>query len=190
MKYGSGIIDYREVIDRYEITNDKIIVYYSNGRVREYDYTQEKENEILDLMLKLAIERDSTVNIERLESELKIYRFTLSLTTIITIMNLITCINDNCKNKGFMTVSILTLLILAAIISYFTKTKKDEINELKKYRIYLQNKHEIDKYINSKELYGNIDKEVLSINSVDQYTYKEMKQIEKNLVLCKRKDFI
>ena len=179
MKYGSGIIDYREIIDRYEINNNRITVYYLNGSVREYNYTKEKEEELLNLMLKIAIKRNNSINIERLESELKTYRFTLALTTIITIINLTSRMNGSCKNKEFMTISIFALLILAGIISVVIKTKKDEINELKKYRIYLQNKKEIDEYNTA-----------LSINSIDQYTYKEIKQIEKKLVLNNKKDFI
>lgn len=177
MKYGYKTDE--KLIRKYEIINNTILIIYLDGSTNTYFYTPEKEEEILNLMLKQAIERSECTYL--LEEEKR-----KRLNSILWILVEIGSISFNFCNSKDIDLSIeyrqlINYVCFAALISELFKCKNatDKINEFKKYDIYLSIKDELESLpIALQETIGCNN---LNINLLDSYTLKEIRKMKKEL---------
>ena len=193
MKYSYEGANKKELIKKYVIKSNKLIVKYFDNSVSVYDYSQEKELEIQGIMIDQAINRDHIVNDIKeygsFKQELLLMQFEMIL-WLFTISNIIT--SNELNNSIYKIVSYLIAtynLFLSGYLcnNYFSKV--DEKEELIKYRKYLTMRKELNEYINDKDLLKGLihKKNILNINNLDKYTIAEIEQLEKNLDNIRKK---
>ena len=187
MKYSYEGANKKELIKKYVIKSNKLIVKYFDNSVLVYDYSQEKELEIQGIMIDQAINRDHIVNDIKeygsFKQELLLMQFEMIL-WLFTISNIIT--SNELNNSIYKIVSCLIATYNAILSGYLCNnyfSKVDEKEELIKYRKYLTMRKELNEYINDKDLLKGLihKKNILNINNLDKYTIAEIEQLEENL---------
>ena len=193
MKYSYEGADNRTLIKKYVIRNNRIIVKYFGNKIKSYNYSEENEKKIQDIMIEQAIIRDRIVkDIKKYGSfkhEILLMEFETFL-WLFTISNLILSreINNSIiKLLSYLVASYNALLSGYICNNYFSKVDKNE--ELLKYRKYLSMRHLLKEYINNKDLLKDIihRKDILNINNLDRYTLVEIEQLEENLDNIRKK---
>ena len=189
MKYGCGIISIDEMIIKYAVKNKKIIVYYYE-RTEEFPYSREKEMEIISIMLEQAIKRNNLVNIDERNLKQIIHIASTSLGGFSVLILVFCIICGNVTSKGGAITITTILAILSSLLGTLTNIEKEENDELKKYRLYLENKEKFDKY-NCALLtnfrgrkYSSVGPVQLNINTIDDFTLEEVEVMVQNLSLC------
>ena len=193
MKYSYEGANNSKLIKKYMIKHNKLIVKYFDNKTEVLLFNKEKEEEIKNIMLEQAINRDKIVNnidnYDSFESEFLILGFEIIL-WLFTISNII--ISSEIKNNILKIISYLVAsynAILSGYLcnNYFSKVDKKE--ELIKYRKYLSMRNELKKYINDSDLLEGLihKKDILNINNLDKYTLVEIKQLESNVINIKKK---
>lgn len=182
MKYGYEGADCSKLIKKYEISDNKIIITYLDGSVYTMPYSIENEKDILDLMLEQAKDRSKATTIFRQNS---FGKHMLSLGAISSAgaisyflgMSVIDMPSAKaCCAAAGVALSACSLVEGAISLRYF-----DQIKELEKYDIYLSIREDI-KLANKKKLFKGINKECnLYINTLDNFSLRDLKKIKKNL---------
>ena len=161
LRLSKQMIDTNPIITNYEINNGKIIVHYSNKTIRTIPYDKENEYSILKEMKDQAI-----MIIDYIEVYEDIFRKNLetsmadSLLTIIS-ASISTAIPNNCKYIGLL----------------------KKIEEIKKYKYYIENEDLINNEIVSRffEFYGIYSDpnyaNRITINDIDKYTLEDLENI-------------
>ena len=170
MKHGYYGIDSSKLINNYKIEEDKIIITYLDYSTEELPYTKETENIIINKMLEQAIERDnsSTLNDASAAKNMSvIFGSTMGLITVANVYGLY----NNLSDYNNMLFGTLALITGTAVVTDLMILKKDsnELDELKKYRLYLSIRKELEEQNN------------ININTIDNYSLKDIKRLKKNL---------
>ena len=181
LRLSKQMIDTNPIITNYEINNGKIIVHYSNKTIRTLPYNKESEYSILKEMKDQAI-----MIIDYIEVYEDIFRKNLetsmadSLLTIIS-ASISTAIPNNCKYIGLLA----TLLFGGFAIYNGKKTINydKKIEEIKKYKYYIENEDLINNEIVSRffDFYGIYSDpnyaNRITINDIDKYTLEDLENI-------------
>jgi len=175
MKYGYNGASERELIANYKIVDDKIVILYLDGYAEKIPYTKSNEDIIIAKMITQAeVRRDSEA--ERISNTNMKKALTVGL------------------GSGAVTLASLGLTQFGEYISIFfgpialynliyMLQQNANIKELKKYDIYLKIREEIEKYQNNPSLYNNVKtrNNSLNINTLDNYSLKDLRVIKANL---------
>ena len=193
MKYDYDGANKSEIIKKYEVKNNKIIVTYLDKKTNVMDYDKELENEIKDKMLEQAIERDnkydSKLNYEK-RSKYFNYYFALFGITILGFINWLK--TSEVSSKTINTIADLLLIynftLLRYVNSIVKKCDKLEI-DYEKYNRYLSIRKDLIRFINEKGLFDGIktNKDILNINSLDSYSTEDIKKLEENIDVIRKK---
>ena len=193
MKYAYDGANKSEIIKKYEVKNNKIIVTYLDKKTNVMDYDKELENEIKDKMLEQAIERDnkydSKLNYEK-RSKYFNYYFALFGITILGFINWLK--TSEVSSKTINTIADLLLIynftLLRYVNSIVKKCDKLEI-DYEKYNRYLSIRKDLIRFINEKGLFDGIktNKDILNINSLDSYSTEDIKKLEENIDVIRKK---
>lgn len=185
MKYGYSEGNSSLLIRNYQVKGNRIVITHLDGTSYEIPFTEENEQEILDKMLSQALDRENSGAIANVKKE-------MTKAVFWNLLDLFIMINSIAKSS-VPTPKALQILntasgTLAAILFVWTgiryKNKADELNELKKYQIYLSIINELENSQDPNLLYGiNINGKALSINinTIDKFTLDDLKKIKANL---------
>lgn len=184
MKYGYvGVgVKESELIQNYQIIDDKIIITYLDGSQKEKPFTKENEKKLLCEMLRQAIERSKSPELYNTKKSRK-DRLSSDIVTEITLAALLSSnlrLND-IKDWGVIVAGAgLGIVAIISILSYISKS--DKIKELEKYDIYLEIKKQLENSTDPNLFNGVKNKEeILNINTLDHYSLKDIKRIRDNL---------
>lgn len=185
MKYGYKNIENGELIQNYTIDDGKIKITFLDGTYYEMPLTIENEINLLNKMFKQAEDRSQSSALEDAKKRKK--RILLSNAVgFFSVALLISTVSAIVLDVPYTTSALLGInagfgMALADKGSY--KHQKEEIEELEKYDIYLAMREVLEKNIANPILYNEIDKqhEGLNINTLDEYSLKDIKVIQNNL---------
>jgi len=191
MKYYSNVCIPEDYILSYKIKNDNIIIKLANKIKNIIPYTKENEKSIL-----LQMERQAKqAKVTRMSIIDQILAISQPLLLPVAIMNLI------CYGTWFFWIILLMMAADAIIYPIRYRKYKSKIKELKKIYYFLDNKNELNNYIekvnnNEKTLTGVRKKTInliesqqqkqnppLNINDIESYSLKDLKKIKENLFL-------
>lgn len=177
MKYGYGDYELGSLIKKYKKKNNKIIITFLDGTKKEEPLTNIKEEEILNKMLKQAIERNDNIKWEEILEKRKFSKNNIIKDILFEIIGIsLPYIHEYTGEISLFLGG--TMGIFLIVDSLFYKLSSNEIKELKKYDIYLDVKDEIEKN----------KKENININNLDNYSLKDLEEIRQNLINSKSKD--
>jgi len=176
--YGMNAVD---TIKKYEVMDDQIIV--TSLTDVKYSVSLKDEHILIKTMIEQAKSRNEKVNFIELKNNLKkIKSRIITEIGIITINAGVPIINRDYDEimAMFQFVVVLSSILLTLDIKDFIEDKK-EYEELEKYRIFFNIKEDLKKL--SFVLCGlkKIPTENININTIDNYSLKNMKEIRKNL---------
>lgn len=183
MKYGYAHANLGELIRNYKVSNDKIIITFLDGSSKEIPFTEQNEAELLNEMLKQA----KIMIMYKSEHDLEVEKYDVLRRAIrmipITFLNYVTA-NKSDTYQVVRTLSgVLCGLTALTIVtsSFIYNLKANELNELKKYRMYLYMKEAIDK--TDAYLFKGVKTKgmPLNINTLDNYSLNDIEQISNNL---------
>ena len=184
MKYTYSGKKKSEIIEKYTIENDKIIVYFLDGHKEEYLYNKITEDSIKLRMIEQATEfvlNDKTVR------QLSFYATVFYPGwPLIALLFLSDASESALKNATYFFLG--WMVIGTAHTLVFAPKIKDRRDYTEKYEIYLKNRKEIEKYSLDSCLYDGVDKQDLNINTLDNYTLGEVTRISRNVNTCRSKE--
>lgn len=191
MKYLGTEAEKYKTIENYKIKNEKIIIKYLDGHTsKPLPYSKELEKSILKLMEYQAIQRDLNykgyieffLNRDIIPQEVKTALWTIPSVTLASFFYeaiSTSSIYDDIFTGLLFCASVTELGLSIRKLKYNNKVK----SEIIKYHIYLSIKDEIKKY--EKEMvFNGIKKTTLNINTLDDFSLKELEKIQSNLFWC------
>lgn len=184
MKYWYDDADCDKAIKLYMIEDNKIIVFYFNGEVSIMKYREDIERELIGEMISQAEKRDSEVSIEYLKynnliSDIKLFS-TISLGIFGCISANIESMNNSVRFVGGC------MSVVSALLAFLEEKKNTtfskQIEELEKYKLYLNMRKELEDNFNEQTFRGiKLFDGKFDINTLDHYSLGEIKKIKKNL---------
>lgn len=187
MKYEYNITKKVGLIKGYNVVDDNIFIEFLDESKFSIPNSLENEKIVLDKMIEQAKERNKEVNIEALNED-KDEHFLNFMNNLL--FWYITHLSIECINNA--SIQFFCLLVIG-INSYFASKNfinfykcNKEIEELEKYDIYLDIMDDLE-VCNNQELFYKVDNDTksLNINTLDNYSLKEIKQIKSNLINSK-----
>ena len=176
MNFTHSNADISKTIKNVSYDNYKYSITYLDGSNIEYiNYNKNEYDRLKKIMIDQAIERQNNINIDDLR-----------LKKGLSVMSSITILAGYIKVKGIDNSSLTLLLIFLLLISIYNyKENSKKIKELKKYKLFLEMLDNID-YINNSNILKCIEPEniyqiPLDINTLDRYSYNNIKTIKKKL---------
>lgn len=173
MKYGYLGVNFNEIIKKYKKEENSITVTYLDNSTKILPNTKEQEQKIIENMIQQAYDRDKSNMLNETKS-LKDFCTYMGLgMSIVTAMSCYgAAVNDDVSNKFIFGLLAIITGSSTLVDSLLYNNSSEEIEELKKYRLFLS----IMKQIEDSNEYNNIN-----INTIDDYSLKDIKKIKKNL---------
>ncbi len=183
MKFGYDGADLSKLIAHYKILNEKIYIEFLDKSFIQLPYNDENIKKIEDEMISQAEYRNERMPLDDIDAyQMKLINLTTVEFCIMFGLSLLSSIDDSDFGTYFYGggVSLVTGMILSSLLFFHESAKKNK--ELEKYSIYLKIKENIEKNMENPNLYNKVKaRELLSINSLDNFSLKEIKQIQTNL---------
>lgn len=176
MKFTYDEADKSQTISCYEVDGIKYIIKYLDGTKDEFiSYNPDEERKLQEKMIEQAIDRDAHISLEDLKQNKKACK-------LLTILAIIT--SAIFLKRGEDTLKWITIIEgLISGLGFIEERKK--INELVKYRIFLEIMNDIKKVHESELLkcieFDNFYQIPLNINTLDGYSLNDMKKIRARL---------
>ena len=177
MNFSYNGVDTSKIIKKYQKQEFNYTIEYLNGDVSSFYSTNENEEKnIINTMISQIIEREKKMDINRLKSIRNIaLLFSLLSSGIISIM-----INRN--NDELLLFPILGLTL--SVKTYRNQSKL--INELKKYKMFLELTKDnpmcsVDDELLDYIEFDKIHQTPLNINTIDDYSYEDVKKLFKKM---------
>ena len=183
MKFYTGPEELKDVIGSYCVVSNNMTVFYLNNRVEVIpNYTEEQEKEVREIMLKQLQERNASIN---LKSMIFLRNIDTSLLTALTGLYIANRIKfDNIKTYLTITTIIGTIYLTNRIFK-----EKTIIKEVKKSSLFLDMYEKLQTPEGMKVVEElNFDKryfEELNVNTLDNFSYGDVKEIHKKLMRVK-----
>lgn len=178
MKYPFPDLSLNQIIKKYEIIDNNIIISYLDGHTKIIDYNKINELELLKEMLnqaKLRNNNSNYYNLVRSSRAKKDISYITYLIQFCVIFNLF--FETNLTTHDLLRKCIILLLTIIYNLNYYNNKDK-ELNDFQKYQLYLEisdNLKQINIDISSfNELNKN---EFLNINTLDNFSYEDLKKI-------------
>ncbi len=182
MNYTYGYKKASEIIKNYKIKDNKIIINFLDGSFYKVDNTKENMDYILNIMLEQAIERNNTDALnDAIRSENNAILSSISSLIVSASTGVLAY---NLDGKGQIPVYILGGVIFVSSIALGVSSipHSCEIDELKKYRLFLSMKDNLDEKANDLNLYNGVkNKKKLNIGTLDDYSLSDLRKIRTNL---------
>ena len=183
MNFTYSNADKSKIIKEISHEDCNYMITYLDGKSTQYiNYNKNEIERLKNLMIDQAIERQNNINLDNLT-----LKKGLSIISSVALLEGYIFVNgiDNSKLT-------LLLIILLIVCKYIYKENSKRIRELKKYKLFLEMLDDID-YINNSNILKLVEPEniyqiPLDINTLDRYSYGEIKTINKELK--KRKQII
>lgn len=184
MKYPIAKGRENETIYNYKIMYDKLAIFFLDSSRYEVEYTQENEEKTRRKMLEQANEREKKVDTQKLKNARIMYVIYIVGEAILSIWNLCSFINND-----YMTPSIVPLVLailtggISLLFIFKLKWNIEEVNDITKYSIYLRIREDYAKFKDNANIFNGVrlDKKELSINTLDDYSLKDIRNIRDNI---------
>ena len=178
VQYGA---DLSKIIKNYTKTGDMYIVEYFDESYSQYEsLDRDEEKRLKTIMINQALERDNSYNIKNVSISNKLNIANSLMSTLLLSYTLY-------REKQLL--SILTIIAL----TYGLKCLSDnaeKIRELKKYKLFFEMMNDLEIVNNSKVLkaveFDNIYQMPFDINTLDRYSYNQVKDIYKSYYKVKK----
>lgn len=183
MNYGYENADLSKLIQKYEIIDNQIVITFLDGSNNNIALTKPNEESVLNEMLWQAFVRNNSTALDKaMEKRNENFRW-MMMQAGFTLMNAFTICaakQYGVKIFGMVLGGLTGTITLSWGISY--KHFNDVVKELKKYDIYLSMRKQLEENV-SHEVFKGIKNpnETLNINTLDNYSLKEIKKIQNNL---------
>lgn len=175
MTFYDGQEENKNIIKSYFANNQYIGVnYLFDDRPATFQYTKEKESEIINQMMEQALKRDEEL-FNYTKQLIKIY----FAETLLSLLSMIFCLKGNLQ-------FLLCISFIAGLISTLKFSENyEKYKEMKKFRLFNSIKEELEKTEN-KDITKIIEFEPLyrdpiNIGTLDNFTYRDVKAIKKEL---------
>lgn len=179
MKFYKGEEELKYVIKNYDIIDNNMIVNYLDGSaIKINNITKEEISLIEERMINQLRDRNNSFNIKYIQRKEK-----LDLTLLISLLGG-TIAN---KIKNITMPEYITILILISImyLYYNTYSEIKKITDIKKSNLFLEMYDKLQtpevRIVISNLLGDNLYTKDLTINTLDEYSYNEIKQIHKKV---------
>lgn len=177
MNFGYDGVDNSKIIRGYSKSGDTIAIEYLDGSLFEIPLSEENEGHVLDLMLTQARTRDRVFSVSKNECDRK---KDILYAVWLTSLGLLNTSLAFTNGTTFSKVAAGICYSGAVFESICYAFENSDAKEIEKYNIYLGMKNELDKY-NDSDLYQGINNNQLNINTIDDYSLKDLKKIRNNL---------
>lgn len=189
MKYGYDGAKSSDIIDNYRKGDSEIIITFLDGSIKTVPLNNTYETRIKNLMLKQAEDRNNSDE-AKVENHYKnFFNFTSSGMSVASALFIIAVLSSRTydSKSAFYNALIAFVISVTGVGVYISdkevKLSKEEINDIKKYSIYLASREKLENYKNNLKLYRGIEyRGELDINTLDYYSLSDMLKIEKNLL--------
>ena len=182
MNFTYGLKKSSEIIKNYKIKDNKIIINFLDGSFYKVDNTKENMDNILNMMLEQAIERDNT---DALNATIRSKNSSVAISISNLIVSASTCVLAyNSPEECQVVIYTLGGILFVSSIALGTSSipRSCEIDELKKYRLFLSIKDKLDEKANDLNLYNGFkNKKKLNIGTLDDFSLSDLKKIRTNL---------
>lgn len=188
MKFGYRGADLGELVSHYEISDDEIEVTFLDGSKANIPFTEENEIKLLEYMVEQAEERRDNSKIYNVEGSLKrasIIDFSLSLPVIVVgAYAMIQSLHYDVQPRLiYEAMYAATCLKLSLSLYSDEKKRHEKYSELEKYDIYLAIREKLEEADDIRVFNGvKMSDNVLNINTLDNYSAKDIKKIRENLI--------
>lgn len=168
--------DKSKIIKNIEQRGCNYLITYLDGKSTQYiSYNENEYQRLRNIMIDQAIERQTKINIDDLS-----FKKGLSIMSSFALLEGYILVNG-IDNSNLT----LLLILLLMICLYNYKINSRKLKELKKYKLFLEMLDDID-YINKSNILKTIEPEniyqvPLDINTLDKYSYNDIKIINKQL---------
>ena len=184
MKHGYEGADSGVLINNYKSNENKIVITFLDGNTYEIPFTKENEKELLNIMLGQAKEREKSNAMNDALKKRKHLLISLAIVASSTIASsyfFSTVKHSLLETIAFLIGGVCGITLISNTIVWHFSNK--EIQELDKYSLYLSIMDELEVNQDPNILNGVRKKEddTLNINTIDNYSLKEMKKIKANL---------
>ncbi len=187
MKFGYRGADLGELVSHYEISDDEIEVAFLDGSKANIPFTEENEIKLLEYMVEQAEERRDNSKIYNVEGNLKrtfIRDFSLSVPVVaIGVYAMIQSMHYDVQPRLIYAMYAGICLRLSLSLYSDEKKRHEKYSELEKYDIYLAIREKLEESDDIRIFNGvKMTDNVLNINTLDNYSAKDMKKIRENLI--------
>lgn len=183
MKYGINRYDNSEVINSYIKSDNSIIIIYLDESVKEIPYSEDNENKVLNEMIIQAIVREET-ELNQLPIKIK-YDFLNIISRAVISFLMFNSIYTN--RYYYVNKSVVYKIVYSLVVAFCSANIVKYINELiydykksidiVKYHEFFELKEDLDKYGDSL-IEDNLKlKDVININTLDNYSIDSIKEI-------------
>ncbi len=182
MNYAYGSKKDCEIIKNFKIKDNQIVINFLDGSFYKVDNTDENLQKILNLMLEQAIDRN---NADALNDAFRAKNSALLSSFSSLIVSFSTCtLAYNLEGNGQIGSYVLGGIVFAISVGLGISSipRSKEIDELKKYRLFLSIRERLLEKENDLNLYNGIkNKSKLNIGTLDNFSLTDLKKIRTNL---------
>lgn len=188
MKFGYRGADLGELVSHYEISDDEIEVTFLDGSKANIPFTEENETKLLEYMIEQAEERRDNSKIYNVEGKLKresIIDLSFYLPVIaVSVYAMSRALHYDVQSRLIYETVYATACFNFGLSLYSEEKKRyEKYSELEKYDIYLAIREKLEEADDIRVFNGvKMTDNVLNINTLDNYSVKDMKKIRENLI--------
>ena len=179
-----------KTIRKYVVKNGKINVFYLDESVDIMPYTIENEEKIQQMMILQALERKNSNIDETIATDATDFYNKLNANVLFDLASLFGVTFTSTEELHILLncgIAFLAGITINNGIEYISNLKK--LEELAKYDIFLKIRLELDQYPQLLDRFKKLRKR-LSINTIDNYSLKEIEKIRENLEILQLQDSI
>lgn len=173
--------DSSKIIKSFSVDGYNYTIIYLDGSVSQYtSYSENEKFRLTKIMLDQAIDRQENMDEKYLVKSMKVCYLNSILSAILGGFNLV---NRN-------TIGAIIFIIKSLIELKYSMSINKKVNELKKYKLFLEMVKDLDEINKSGILkcieFENIYQIPLDITTVDEYSYSDIKKIYKKCNLLEK----
>lgn len=179
-----------KTIRKYVVKNGKINIFYLDESADIMPYTIENEEKIQQMMILQALERKNSNIDEAIATDTTDFYNKLTANVLFDLASLFGVTFTSIEELHILLncgIAFLAGITINNGIEYISNLKK--LEELAKYDIFLKIRLELDQYPQLLDRFKKLRKR-LSINTIDNYSLKEIEKIRENLEILQLQDSI
>ena len=179
-----------KTIRKYVVKNGKINIFYLDESADIMPYTIENEEKIQQMMILQALERKNSNIDEAIATDATDFYNKLTANVLFDLASLFGVTFTSTEELHILLncgIAFLAGITINNGIEYISNLKK--LEELAKYDIFLKIRLELDQYPQLLDRFKKLRKR-LSINTIDNYSLKEIEKIRENLEILQLQDSI
>lgn len=184
MKYGYNVTKKDGLIKCYNVVDDEIIIEFLDKSTYSVPYSVKNEQIVLNKMVEQAKTKNEEADVKELNSSRDDYALKFVGNLLVWYLSHLSMEYINNASTQFFCLLVMIINSYCAarnVMKYHDYS--EEIEELEKYDTYLDMMDDLE-LCSEDELFHKVNNssKSLNINTLDNYSLKEIKQIKKNLI--------